>query len=44
MKEACQLLNSITSDDLDTLELFRRVHSNKLRRELLKVRNPTQSG
>ena len=43
MKEACQLLNCIASDDLDTLELLCRVHSNELRRKLLKVQNPTPS-
>ena len=40
LKEACQLLNGITADDLDVLEILRGVHSNKLRKELLKVQTP----
>ena len=40
LKEACQLLNGITTDDLDVLEIMRGVHSNELRKELLKVRTP----
>ena len=40
LKEACQLLGGISTDDLDVLELLRGVHSNELRKELLKFRNP----
>ena len=40
LKEACQLLDDITADDLDVLEILRGIHSNKLRKELLKVRTP----
>ena len=30
LKEACQLLNGITADDLDILEILSGVHSNEL--------------
>ena len=40
LKEACELLNGITAEDLDVLEILRGVHSGELRKELLKVRNP----
>ena len=40
LKEACQLLEGISANDLDVLELLRGVHSNELRKELLKFRNP----
>ena len=37
LKEACQLLNSIRADDLNVFEILHGVHSNELRKELLKV-------
>ena len=43
LKEACQLLGGISDNDLDVLELLRGVHSNELRKELLKFWNPKPS-
>ena len=43
LKEACQLLGGISANDLDVLEFLRGVHSNKLRKELLKFWNPKPS-
>ena len=43
LKEACQLLGGISDDDQDILELLRGVHSNELRKELLKFWNPKPS-
>ena len=40
LKEAYQALKGITAHDLNVLEVLRGVRSNKLRKELLKVRNP----
>ena len=40
MKENCQLHIGMTSDDLDVLELIRGVHSDELRRKMLKVKEP----
>merc|ERR1712026_102224 len=39
-KDACQLNNGITAEDLDVLEILRGVHSHELRKKLLEVRNP----
>ena len=43
LKEACQLLGGISANDLDVLEFLRGVHSNELRKELLKFWNPKPS-
>ena len=40
LKDACQLTDGITAEDLDVLEILRGVHSGELRKELLKVRDP----
>merc|ERR1712020_163938 len=40
LKDACQLNNGITAEDLDVLEILRGVHSHELRKKLLEVRNP----
>ena len=40
MKENCKLQKGLNGKDLDVLELLFGVHSDKLRKELLKEKNP----
>ena len=40
MKENCKLQNVLNSEDLEVLELLRGVHSEELRKELLKEEGP----
>lgn len=35
MKENCKLKDHLTTKDLDVLELLRRVHSDKIQKEML---------
>lgn len=42
-QEQCQLLEGISSEDLDVFELLRGVTSHELRKEMLKKRDPRAS-